>query len=32
MSSERADQEIDPPHPIHRFRKISLNVAVTLRL
>jgi len=24
MSSERAGHEIDPPHPIHRFGKISV--------
>jgi len=31
MSGERAGHEIDPLRPIHRFRKISLSVAVTLR-
>jgi len=31
MSGERAGHEIGPSRPIHRFGKISLSVAVTLR-
>jgi len=30
MSGKRAGHEIGSPHPIHRFGKISLSIAVTL--
>jgi len=30
-SSEQAGHEINPPRPIHRFGKILLSVAITLR-
>jgi len=31
MSDKRVGHEMGSPRPIHRFRKISLNVAVILR-